>query len=274
MTSETCSEGGWNALLSPSQALRGGRYRLISVLRVGGSGVVWRAIDTRDAVVAAIKAIPAESGGEAAVQHEAEAVTRVRHPGAMPVPATFVEAGYGFIVMDLAACSLGDLVEAHGPVPVPVALRVTITLCDVLAAAQKAGVVHRDVKPPNVLVMPDGTVRLADWGTPFPRSTWISRWAGMSARPASATSSATGSSTSSCRCSTTPPSLCSTALATGASASRSASSRILPHGISIWPTWRATARRTSSTPPGRSRRCTPLAPPRTRPMASQRSTCC
>jgi hypothetical protein len=66
--------------------------------------------------------------------------------------------------MDLAACSLADIVEAHGPLPEGVALRVALKLCDVLAAAHKVGVVHRDVKPQNVLVMPDGSVRLADWG--------------------------------------------------------------------------------------------------------------
>ena len=150
--------------LTPLQVLRGGRYRLLSALRTGGSGVVWRGIDTRDAVVVALKAIPVSAGGAAAVEHEAEAVLRVHHAGAMRVHATFVEAGHGFIVMDLAACSLADIVEAHGPLPQPVALRIALTLCDVLTAAHKVGVVHRDVKPQNVLVMPDGKVRLADWG--------------------------------------------------------------------------------------------------------------
>ena len=150
--------------LMPLQLLRGGRFRLLSALRTGGSGVVWRGLDTRDSVVVALKAIPVSGGGAAAVEHEAEAVARVRHAGAMRVHATFVEAGHGFIVMDLAACSLADVVEAHGPLPQPVALRVASTLCDVLAAAHKVGVVHRDVKPQNVLVMSDGSVRLADWG--------------------------------------------------------------------------------------------------------------
>lgn len=92
-------------MIAPLQLLRGGRFRLLSALRTGGSGVVWRGLDTRDSVVVALKAIPVSGGGAAAVEHEAEAVARVRHAGAMRVHATFVEAGHGFIVMDLAACS-------------------------------------------------------------------------------------------------------------------------------------------------------------------------
>jgi serine/threonine-protein kinase len=150
--------------LAPFTPLRSGRYTLLSRLRSGGSGVVWRAIDGADEQIVAVKAIPLEEGGAAAVEHEAEAVARVRHPGAVAVRATFVEAGHGFIVMELAACSLADIVEAHGPVPAPIALRVALQLAEVLAAAHAAGVVHRDVKPQNVLVLDGGTVRLADWG--------------------------------------------------------------------------------------------------------------
>jgi serine/threonine protein kinase len=66
--------------------------------------------------------------------------------------------------MAVAACSLADVLDVHGPLPAPIALAIVLFLCDVLDAAHTAGVVHRDVKPPNILVLPSGEVRLADWG--------------------------------------------------------------------------------------------------------------
>ncbi len=149
---------------APHETLRDGRYRLSSRLRSGGSGVIWRGVDVRTGEVLAFKAIPIAAGGVEAATHEAEAALRVRHPGVLRVHAAFVEGDQGYLVMELAACSLADVVDAHGPVPRPVAVALGVSLCETLSAAHAAGVVHRDVKPHNVLVMADGTVRLADWG--------------------------------------------------------------------------------------------------------------
>ncbi len=151
-------------MLHPGLRLRSGRYRLLSRVRAGATAQVWRALDTRDGVEVAIKAVPADAGGAVAVEHEAEAVARVQHPGAVRVHATFEEAGHGLIVMELAACSLADHVEAHGSLDGPTARGIALALAEVLAAAHAAGVVHRDVKPQNVLILPDCTVRLADFG--------------------------------------------------------------------------------------------------------------
>ncbi len=156
--------GQMTPALAPLLALRAGRYRLVSRLRTGGSGVVWRGVDTRDQVSVALKAVPVEGGGAQAVEHEAEAAARVQHPGVLRVHAAFVEAGHGFIVMDLMCGSLADLVEVHGPLPAPVALRVAHGLAETLGAAHAAGVVHRDVKPQNVLLDSEGRVFLGDWG--------------------------------------------------------------------------------------------------------------
>ncbi len=150
--------------LAPLLALRAGRYRLLSQVRTGGSGVVWRGVDTRDNVAVALKAVPVEGGGAQAVEHEAEAAARVQHPGVLRVHAAFVEGAHGFIVMDLLCGSLADLVEVHGPLPASVALRVAHGLAETLGAAHAAGVVHRDVKPHNVLLDGEGRVYLGDWG--------------------------------------------------------------------------------------------------------------
>jgi serine/threonine protein kinase len=144
--------------------LHGGRYRLIARLRDGASAQVWRGLDAREAREVALKAIPLDVGGAEAAEREAEAAARVRHPCVIRVHGTFTEVGFGFIVMDLAASSLADVVEVHGALDAQDTRAVAFALAEVLAATHAAGVVHRDIKPHNVLVMPDGSVRLADFG--------------------------------------------------------------------------------------------------------------
>ncbi len=144
--------------------LREGRYRLLARIRVGGSGEVWRALDTQAGQEVAIKAIPGAAGGWEAAAREVEAQQAVAHPGCIRVIEAFEDDDHGYIVMALAACNLADYVSSRGPLDPSAARGVITTLAEVLAAAHAAGVVHRDVKPQNVLVMPDGSVRLADFG--------------------------------------------------------------------------------------------------------------
>jgi hypothetical protein len=153
-----------------------GRYLLRAPLGRGGTGVVWRAHDTVLGRAVAIKEVelpPALSAAEhralqARVMREARAAARLNHPGAVTLYDVVADQGHAFIVMELVeAPTLADAVEAEGPLaPVRVA-ELGARLAAVLEAAHRAGIVHRDVKPGNVMVPEDGGVKLADFGIAF-----------------------------------------------------------------------------------------------------------
>ncbi len=155
-------------MLQPGHSLQNGRYLLTRFVRAGGAGVVWAAHDRRprkgDTTEVAIKVLDAVAGGTDAAAREAEVAARVRHPNVVRVRDTFVEDGLSCMVMDLARCSLADLVAREGPLSPPIALGCALQACAALAEAHRAGVVHRDVKPHNLLVFGDGSVRLGDFG--------------------------------------------------------------------------------------------------------------
>ncbi len=161
---DPASSMGTAVSVQAGSRLRSGRYLLLGCLREGGSATIWRAIDTRENAERALKAIPLELDGARVAEIEAEVTARVSHPGVVRAQAAFVEAGHGWVVMDRAAGSLADAVEAHGPLDGALLRRVGRDLCAALAAAHAAGVVHRDLKPQNVLVFEDGRIQLADFG--------------------------------------------------------------------------------------------------------------
>ncbi|MFB9318080.1 serine/threonine-protein kinase, partial [Cryptosporangium minutisporangium] len=152
--------------------LIGGRYRPIAEIGRGGMGVVWRALDERLGREVAVKALavpPLSTDAERAAMvaramQEARTAGALDHPNIVAVYDVVEEAGQPFIVMRLVrGHSLDRVVAAAGPLPPDIAARLGLTVLDALAAAHRAGVVHRDVKPANVLIQPDGTVLLSDF---------------------------------------------------------------------------------------------------------------
>ncbi|MEU7744904.1 protein kinase [Nonomuraea sp. NPDC049158] len=159
--------------MSDSALLVGGRYRLIRTIGQGGMGTVWQAHDEvlgRDVAVKEIHPPPDLTDPERDVFsvrtfREARAAGRVAHPGVATVYDVLEEHGHPWIVMQLIhSRTLGELVREDGPMAPAEAADIGLQLLEALRAAHAAGVLHRDVKPDNVLLTPDGRAVLTDFG--------------------------------------------------------------------------------------------------------------
>ena len=158
---------------APEDRLLAGRYRLTRVLGRGGMGTVWEAHDEvlgRDVAVKEVVPPPELPLQERRIVRErslreARAAARISHPSAVTVYDVVEDEGRPWIVMErLHARSLADVLRVDGPLAVPDAVRLGLSLLDALGAAHAARVLHRDVKPANVMLTEDGGAVLTDFG--------------------------------------------------------------------------------------------------------------
>jgi serine/threonine protein kinase len=156
-----------------SERLIAGRYRLLSPLGEGGMGTVWRARDEvlhREVAVKEVRAPHGLATSEverlyARLEREAWAAARVANRNVVTVYDVATQDGRPWIVMELVrGISLAELLDAEGPLGPQRTAHIGAEVLSALRAAHEAGVLHRDVKPANVLLSNDGRVVLTDFG--------------------------------------------------------------------------------------------------------------
>jgi serine/threonine-protein kinase len=160
--------------MSPDPVILAGRYVCEAPVSRGGMATVWRARDDVLARTVAVKILHAHLAEDAAFlerfRREALAAARLTHPNIISIFDSGSEAQDGeskqhFIVMEYCGNgTLASILERDGPLTPHRVASIAATICDALSYAHRAGVVHRDVKPANVLIAADGTLKVADFG--------------------------------------------------------------------------------------------------------------
>ncbi len=163
------------ALPSPRDALRPGtlfanRYEVKEVLGMGGMGVVYRAFDRELREPVAIKALRPEmlAGGGVALERFKQEIRLARKIAHRNVVRTYdlgeVNGMYYLTMEYVEGKSLKELIATRGPLPVSVTLTIGKQLCRALEVAHEQGVIHRDIKPHNIVVEPSGVLKVMDFG--------------------------------------------------------------------------------------------------------------
>lgn len=149
-------------------AVLAGRYELHTRIAIGGMATVWRAVDDVLAREVAVKVLHEHLAADEAFRErfrrEAVSAAKLTHPNVVGLYDTGRDGDHTFLVMELVeGPTLKDLL-ADGPLPVGQAARVGVQVARALAYAHARGLVHRDVKPANILITADGTVKVTDFG--------------------------------------------------------------------------------------------------------------
>jgi serine/threonine-protein kinase len=146
-----------------------GRYRVETLIATGGMSGVYRGLDLRLDRAVALKIMNSRYAGDnqflTRFQREARAVVRLKDPGLVAVYDQGIDGQHPFLVMELIeGGTLRELLVERGPMPPHAVAAVLGPVLGGLAVAHREGLVHRDVKPENVLISDDGDVKIADFG--------------------------------------------------------------------------------------------------------------
>ncbi|MGE5544644.1 MAG: Stk1 family PASTA domain-containing Ser/Thr kinase [Bacillota bacterium] len=145
------------------------RYELLEKIGDGGMATVYKARCTLLDRIVAVKILKDEYARDATLvqkfKSEAQAAARLSHPNIVSVYDVGEDNGYNFIVMEyVEGTNLKEYIQETGPMSPDEAVRITMMICDGLSRAHEKGLIHRDIKPHNILLTRDGTAKVADFG--------------------------------------------------------------------------------------------------------------
>lgn len=143
-------------------------YRVLELLGRGGMGEVYAAEDLKLRRRVALKVLPVEMAENAErrrrFEREAQAIAALNHPGIVTIYSVEHDAGRSFLTMELVEGRTLEQAVPAGGLPLPEFLRIAIQLADAMNAAHDRGILHRDVKPGNVMLTKDGRIKVLDFG--------------------------------------------------------------------------------------------------------------
>ena len=145
-----------------------GPYEILSHLGAGGMGEIYRARDSRLRRELAVKVLPAASAGDPdrlrRLEHEARSASSLNHPNIITIYDVGTEGGRAFIAMELVrGVTLAERLR-QGPLPETAIVEIATQIGRGLGRAHRSGILHRDLKPDNIMVDGDGLVKILDFG--------------------------------------------------------------------------------------------------------------
>jgi len=145
-----------------------GHYRLVEKLGEGGMGVVWKARDLkleRDIAIKVLReGVVADPGRRAFFEREAKAVAALHHPNIVTIYTIAEAENVHFFTMELVDGEPLSKFIVPGGVPLDLFFKIAVPLVDAVAAAHERGILHRDLKPMNIMIDPAGKVKILDFG--------------------------------------------------------------------------------------------------------------